>query len=253
MRRRSTDSGRHSEVQVLMNARSTKTNAVTMGAITATLGVVAFAKLVRPWYLRWGATDTEVARPMPLDEHVSDPMLNSTMAITIEATPEEVWPWLAQMGDPPRAGYYSYTWIERLVGLRIENVDAILPQFQSLRVGEALDKGGTMRVLALEPGHHLVLGPPDSVDTVQCTWAFGLYPTAQQATRLVSRCRARWSYRRMLEEMPLYALLPWLLIEPGAFIMERKMLLEIKERAERPRMPRITPSSLNPSQRLKTA
>jgi hypothetical protein len=150
------------------------------------------------------------------------------------------------MGDPPRAGYYSYTWIERLVGLKIENVDTILPQFQTLRVGEALNKGGTMRVLAVEPGHHLVLGPPDSVDTVQCTWAFGLYPVGEHATRLVTRCRARWSYRRMLNEMPLYALLPWLLIEPGAFIMERKMLLEIKERAERTSLTRITPSSPNP-------
>jgi hypothetical protein len=214
-----------------------------MGAITATLGVIAFAKLVRPWYLRWGATDAEVARSMPLDEHVSDPMLNSTMAITIEAPPEDVWPWLAQMGDPPRAGYYSYTWIERLVGLRIENADTILPQFQTLRVGEALDKGSTMRVLAVEPGRHLVLGPPDSVDTVRCTWAFGLYPAGQQSTRLVTRCRARWSYRRMLEQMPLYTVLPWLLVEPGAFIMERKMLLEIKKQAERVRLEAVTTSS----------
>ena len=236
-----------------MYTPTTRTAAVTMGAIATCVGAVAFFTKVRPWYLRWGATDAELARPMPLDEHVSYPMLNSTMAITIDAPPEEVWPWLAQIGDPPRAGYYSYTWIERLVGLRIENVDTILPQFQSLRVGEALDKGGTMRVLAVEPGRHLVLGPPDSVDTVRCTWAFGLYPTGQQVTRLVMRCRARWSYRRMLEEMPLYSLLPWLLIEPGAFVMERKMLLEIKERAERPRIARITPSSLDPWQRLKTA
>ncbi len=230
-----------------------KVPAVAMTSLAVGVSTVAFFTRVRRWYLRWGATDAEVARPMPLDEHVPDPMLNSTMAITIDAPPDKVWPWLVQMGDPPRAGYYSYTWIERLVGLQIENVDTILPQFQALRVGEALDKGGTMRVLAVEPGRHLVLGPPDSVDTVTCTWAFGLYPTGQQATRLVTRCRARWSYRRMMKEMPLYTLLPWLLIEPGAFIMERKMLLEIKERAERARMARIAPSSLDPSQKLETA
>jgi hypothetical protein len=230
-----------------------KISAVAMTSLAVGVSTIAFAKLIRPWYLHWGATDAEMARPMPLDEHVPDPMLNSTMAITIEAPPEEVWPWLAQMGDPPRAGYYSYTWIERLVGLRIENVDEILPEFQTLRVGEALDKGGTMRVLAVEPGRHLVLGPPDSVDTVTCTWAFGLYPTGPQASRLVTRCRARWSYRRMMKEMPLYALLPWLLIEPGAFVMERKMLLEIKERVEYAKMARIAPLSLDPSQKLKTA
>ena len=230
-----------------------KVPAVAMTSLAVGVSTVAFFTWVRRWYLRWGATDAEVARPMPLDEHVPDPMLKSTMAITIDAPPDKVWPWLVQMGDPPRAGYYSYTWIERLVGLQIENVDTILPQFQALRVGEALDKGGTMRVLAVEPGRHLVLGPPDSVDTVTCTWAFGLYPTGQQATRLVTRCRARWSYRRMMKEMPLYTLLPWLLIEPGAFVMERKMLLEIKERAERARMTRIAPSSLDPSQKLETA
>jgi hypothetical protein len=228
-------------------------SAIVMASLTVGVSSVAFFTRVRPWYLRWGATDAEVARPMSLDAHVPDPMLNSTMAITIDAPPEEVWPWLAQIGDPPRAGYYSYTWIERLVGLEIENTDVIMPQFQTLRVGEALDTGGTMRVLAVEPAHYLVLGPPDSVDTVQCTWAFGLYPVGEQATRLVTRCRARWSYRRMLKEMPLYALLPWFLIEPGAFIMERKMLLEIKERAERTRMARIRPSPLDPSQKLETA
>lgn len=152
------------------------------------------------------------------------------------------------MGDPPRAGYYGYTWIERLVGLRIENVDAILPQFQTLRVGEALDKGGTMRVLAVDPGHHLVLGPPDSVATVRCSWAFGLYPTGARATRLVTRCRARWSYRQMLKEMPPYALLPWLLIEPGAFITERKLLREIKKQAERANRSRLQTLLPDPSQ-----
>ena len=215
-------------------------------SLAAGMSAVVFFRKVRPWYLSWGATDAEVARPMPLDEQVRNPMLNSTMAITIDAPPDKVWPWLAQMGDPPRAGYYSYTWIERLVGLKIKNVATILPQFQTLRIGEALDKGGTMRVLAVEPGRHLVLGPPDSVDTIKCTWAFGLYPTGQQATRLVTRCRARWSYRRMLKKMPLYALLPWLLIEPGAFIMERKMLLEIKERTERVRIAAIPPTSAPP-------
>jgi hypothetical protein len=227
-----------------------KLSAVAKISLAVGASTAAFFTRVRPWYLRWGATDAEVARSMPLDEHVPDPVLNSTMAITIDARPEEVWPWLAQMGDPPRAGYYSYTWIERLVGLQIENVDTILPQFQSLRVGEALDTGGKMRVLAVEPGHHLVLGPPDSVDTVRCTWAFGLYPVGEQATRLVTRCRARWSYRRMLKEMPLYAALPWLLIEPGAFFMERKMLLEIKKLAERARRPRRTPLRPVPSQQL---
>jgi hypothetical protein len=201
-------------------------------AITVGLGGLALFKLVRPWYLHWGATDVEIRRPMPLDERVSAPKLNSTMAITINATTEDIWPWLAQIGDPPRAGYYSYTCIERMVGLKITNADELLPKFQTLRVGQALDKGGTMVVQAVEPGSHLVLGPPESVDTIKCTWAFGLYPIDGRTTRLVTRVRADWSYRQMLRDMPIYAWPLWLGIEPGAFIMERKMLLEIEHRAE---------------------
>jgi hypothetical protein len=200
--------------------------------IAAGLGGLAFFKLVRPWYLRWGATDAEIERPMPLDERIPEPKLNSTMAITIDAPREEVWPWLVQIGDPPRAGYYSYTWIERMVGLRITNAGVVLPEFQTVHVGQALDKGGTMVVQAVEPGCHLVLGPPETVDFVKCTWAFGLYPIGDNVTRLVTRVRANWSYLQTIRETPPYGWPFWLGIEPGAFIMERKMLLEIKRLAE---------------------
>ena len=88
---------------------------VAAAAIGLEAGAAAFWFWVRPWYRHWGAADDEIAGPMPLDERVPDPKLTSTMAITIDAPPERIWPWLAQIGDPPRAGYYSYTWIERLV------------------------------------------------------------------------------------------------------------------------------------------
>jgi hypothetical protein len=119
-----------------------------------------------------------------------------------------------------------------MVGMHITNADKLLPDFQTLHVGQELDKGGTMVVQAVEPGSHLVLGPPESVDTVTCTWAFGIYPIDDSATRLVTRVRADWNYRRMLKGMPVYAWPMCLGIELGAFIMERKMLLEIKHRAE---------------------
>ena len=214
-----------------------KVPAVAMTSLAVGVSTVAFFTKVRPWYLRWGATDAGRAshaagRACPgsdAEQHDGHHHRRAARGLAVAGAD----------GRSAARRYYSYTWIERLVGLRIDNVDTILPQFQTCCALEALDRKGTMRVLAVEPGHHLVLGPPDSVGTVQCTWAFGLYPVGQQATRLVTRCRARWSYRRMLET-PLYALLPWLLIEPGAFVMERKMLLEIKERAERARMARIT-------------
>ena len=206
----------------------------TLATISATgLGAVAFLKFIRPWYLGWGATDAERNGPLPLDDRVPNPTLTSTMAITIAAPPAAAWPWLAQIGDPPRAGYYSYTWLERLVGLRITNADQLLPAaYQTLQVGQALDKNGTMVVRAVEPGRLLVLGPPPEVETVRVTWTFTLTPVAGNKTRLVTRVRGNLDLRAMVRETPVYTWPFWLLIEPGAFLMERKMLLEVKRLAE---------------------
>jgi hypothetical protein len=202
---------------------------VALGALCIRSG-----RTIRHWYLRWGATDEELARPMPMDEHAPSPNLNSTMAITIDAPPEKVWPWLVQIGEPPRAGYYSYTFIERLVGLDVVNRDTIMPEFQTVHVGQALDKGGTMCVLAVDPGHSLVVGPPAG-SPVRSTWAFELYPHGKGATRLVSRVHGAWNYRDLLRNTNPLTWPMYLLIEPGAFIMERKMLREIRRLAEQHR------------------
>ena len=209
-----------------------KTTPIAATTALAAAGGIAFTSIIRPWYSQWGATDEEVDRPMPLDDRVPDPTMQTTLAITIAAPPEAIWPWLVQVGDPPRAGYYSYTWIEKAVGLDIQNAGRILPEFQYVEVGQALDRNGTMVVQAIEPGKSLVLGPPDSVDYLKCTWVFALYPVDTRSTRLVTRVRARWSYRQTMRTTPPWAWPMWLLIDPGAFIMERKMLKEIKRLAE---------------------
>jgi hypothetical protein len=198
----------------------------------AALATAAFAKTVRPWYSHWGATDAELMREMPLDERIPHPRLITTRAITINAPPEAIWPWLAQMGDPPRAGYYSFTRLERLAGLRITNSGEMLPEFQTLEVGQALDRNGTMVVQAVMPGRFLVLGPPASVEQVKATWAFALYPIDGRSTRLVTRVRADWAYDEMLRSTPVWAWPVYLMIEPGAFIMEYGMFHEIKRLAE---------------------
>lgn len=196
----------------------------------AAVGCIAAGRTICPWYQRWGATDDELIRPMLLDDRIANPRVQTTMAISIAAPPEAVWPWLVQVGDPPRAGYYSYTWIERLIGMDIENSRQILPQFQSVSVGDVLDKNGTMIVQAVEPGRFLVLGPPDM--WFRSTWAFGVYPDGSGGSRLVTRVRAGWSWLAMLRHTPPIFWPMYLLIDPGAFIMERKMLKEIKRLAE---------------------
>ena len=192
------------------------------------IGVIAgYLFIIRPWHLSWGATEEEIGRPMPLDDRVAKPTYVTNRAVTIHASPQAIWPWLAQMGELPRGGFYSYEWVERRMGMRVKNAERILPEFQRLSVGDALDRNGNMLVKALEPNRHLVLGPPEGMPWGESTWALALYPIGSTATRLVSRVRGR--IRRTRQG------LFWLaLLDPGQFIMERKMLLEIKRRAEQP-------------------
>lgn len=199
--------------------------------IAVVLGTVVPRRIAR-WYRYWGATPEEIAHAIPLDERVPKPQLTSTRAVSIAAPPGTVWQWLVQVGEPPRAGFYSYTWIEKANGLDIENTHRILPEYQDLHAGDSLDKAGNMTVYAVEPGRHLVLGPPDSTGWLKSTWAFLLVPDGAGGTRLVARVRARVSWLGMLRALPPWVWPFWFFIDPGIFIMERKMLLEIKKLAE---------------------
>jgi hypothetical protein len=87
-----------------------------IGVGLATLGAISFGvylRFIRPWQLRWGATDDEVASVMPGDDVVQQPTFDATRAVTIQARPEAIWPWLVQMGMT-RAGWYSYDWLDNL-------------------------------------------------------------------------------------------------------------------------------------------
>jgi hypothetical protein len=210
-----------------------KTPSLFQSAVALGLAGTIAIKVVHHWYRNWGATSEEIARPMPLDERIPDPDLTTTRAVTIRSCPEQVWPWIVQMGEPPRAGFYSYTWIEKMQGLNIENSEQILPDHQTLNVGESVDKEGNMVVLGIEPGYYVALGPPADCDWLQSTWVIALYPLGADSTRLVTRLRGRMSFRRMLRALPPTVWPFWLVIEPGIFVMERKMLLEIRRLAER--------------------
>ena len=155
----------------------------------AALGAIPLYLLaIRPWHLRWGATDEELLRPMPGDDLCESPQLDSTRAISIYATPEQIWPWLVQMGRG-RAGWYSYDFIDNR-GRR--SADCILPEFQHLRVDDYIPTGigQGFRVVHVELPHFLVLELAPGA-----TWAAGLYPVSDSETRLVSRIRVRWNLR----------------------------------------------------------
>ena len=196
--------------------------AVAGGAAVAASG--SYLAFGRRRCLTWGAAEEDVTRVMPGDELLDHPDLVSTRAVRIAASPADVWPWLMQMGSG-KGGVYTYDWIENLLGLDMHSVDVVLPQFQNRKVGdiEALGtKGPRLRVEILEPQAALVLRSDDG----NWVWAFGLYPD-QVGTVLVSRNRII----SPSASAPMRALTT-LIMEPGSLIMERKMLLGIKQRAE---------------------
>jgi hypothetical protein len=198
-------------------------NVVRLGAIAAGIGL-AYLRWGRPWVLGWGATAAERSTTLPGDEILDAAAIQTTRAVTVEAGVEHIWPWIVQMGPRPRAGVYTYDWIERMLGIDIENADRILPEFQTLAVGErfTLNESSGLTVRRVEPGRALVLQwtPNDA------TWTFALLPDGPTRTRLLSRNRIPGGGVGFWAGM-----VPFM--EPGSLVMERKMLLGIKERAER--------------------
>ncbi len=193
-------------------------------AVAAGVGSALYWAFVRPWHLRWGATDEEVASALPGDEFVPQPKTNTTRAVTIEAPVDQVWSWLIQIGQD-RAGFYSYTWLENLFGTHMKNADRVVPAWQSLEVGDEvrLHPRVALKVAAVEPGRWFVLADD---------WAFVLHPVDERTTRLIVRGRGLYNYPDL--KHPLLNFIYWRLIfEPAHFIMERGMLLGIKSRAER--------------------
>jgi len=191
----------------------------------AILGVgmaATYLLALRPWLRRWGATDDEVARALPGDELVPDPAIDSTWSVTIDAPAEDVWPWLAQIGQD-RGGFYSYEWLENLAGCELRNADRIHPEWQDRAVGEIVPLHPTcgLPLAHFEPGRALVL---------EGWGSFVVEPIDEERTRLVSRSRVPKGWSTVS-----YALL----LEVPHFIMQRKMLLGIKERAERARRRRV--------------
>lgn len=181
--------------------------------------VVAYVLIFRPWQVRWGATDEEVERPMPGDDLVADPDLDATRGLTVEARPEDIWPWLLQMGYR-RAGFYSY---DRLDNAGIPSAERILPEYQGLKVGDEvpIDRIHNMEVVALEPNREMTWNLPGR----GFTWAWGLYPEGEGRTRLVSRIRMEYVWKWPV-------ILGHFMIDVGDFIMMQKCMRGIKRRAE---------------------
>ncbi len=181
--------------------------------------VVLFSNVYRPWARTWGATEEEVLRAMPGDEIVPQPTFEATRAVTIDASPEQIWPWIIQIGYR-RAGFYSY---DRLDNDGIASAEQIIPEHQGLAVSDLIPLSRTVdaEVRLLEPGKFLVLvvAPPDT--TENWTWAWGLYEQDSGQTRLITRLRVRAESVRAN-----------LMLDAFEIVMMRKHLRGIERRAE---------------------
>lgn len=203
-------------------------------------GALILSPLLRSWYNRWGATREEIALPLPGDELVPNPQMGYTRGITIQAPPEQVWKWLVQIGQG-RGGMYSYDGLENLAGCKIHSVERVIAELQDLHAGELIRLGPPgypcFAVVTVAPSKALILvsanpqtGEPVAHDPQAmkgysiATWQFILKPLGEGATRLLVRQRLSYS--------PDMAWV-WRLTEPVGFVMERKMLLGIRKRAER--------------------
>lgn len=199
--------------------------AVAVLALTAT--VIGYRTGLRPWLYRWGATYEESVAGLPGDELVAGGA-RTTRAITIDAPPAQVWPWLAQIGED-RGGFYSYSMLERAVGADIRNASRIHREWQDLAVGDTVwlarrggDRGRQI-VAALQPNSHLVLMSPDDYARVQRrekasgSWSFHLKAHGG-GTRLLARGNGGYGGN--------------VLYDIVHFIMERRMLLGVRDRAE---------------------
>ena len=199
--------------------------------------LVAYERFLRPWQERWGATDDEVATAIPGDDLTAEPAFQHTRAITIEVPPEQVWPWLVQLGAD-RGAFYSYDWLENLFGLDMHNPDEIVPAWQHLTVGDVvwadrartggwiveriiLDEALVLKVA--DVGRRRAIRRDEGVG-FEFQWTFALRPHPAGGTRLLVRERVGFGR----------PLIRWLMAPVGivSFVMTRKMLLGIKERAE---------------------
>jgi hypothetical protein len=197
----------------------------------ALLAWVGVATLTWPYTRTWGAASDEWATTLPGDRAPRTPALEILHAVTIDAPPTAVWPWLVQLGQD-RAGFYSYDALERLFGADVHNVFELRQEWQSRHVGDRVyagPEGYLGSVLRERPGWNVLVAEPDHALVLENWGAFVLQPGEHGGTRLL--IRSTISHRRI---PPWAAAVNFTAFELPHYIMQRRMMLRIKELAERP-------------------
>jgi hypothetical protein len=215
-----------------------------LGDVLAGIGGAGrmIAALFAPFHRRarchWGLDEATAGRSYPGDELVPAPRWSYTHGIEIAAPADAVWPWIAQIGAD-HGGFYSYQWLENLIGCELRNAEVVHPEWQA-KVGQALllhpdPNAPRLQIVALEPGRHFVAHAPSDERAraqgrvwVAASWLLLVEPLGENRCRFISRYRAACS-----DDLATRLSFGPTLVEPVGFTMDRRMLLGVKERAER--------------------
>lgn len=187
----------------------------------------------RRYYRNWGATKEESTMALPGDELVKAPAVQTTEAISIDAPADEIWPWLAQIGQD-RGGLYSFEALENIFGLRFRNADRIHPEWQHLDVGDVVRRapegwmrlrdGVVLRVVDLVPNERIVLRPATRELPWDTVWSFHIVPHWEDRCRLIIRHRAAIRHQGGVVAAEFAG--------PVTALLTRGMLIGIKRRAQ---------------------
>lgn len=208
---------------------STKIVRLVTGTLLVIVIIVATFVPLQHWTRTWGATKAEVARTLPGDELIQRTPSDSTRGATIDAPPEEVWSWIAQIGDE-RGGFYSYTFIEnplqKLAGGEAvyHNANRILPEFQNPQPGEGMILD-SLQVYDVEPGKWLLAAQSSGEGDFDWVWLWHVEPVGTNQTRLLVRQAMRLFPEASNPVMSTVT-------DLGAFVMEWRMIEGLKLRAE---------------------
>jgi hypothetical protein len=196
-----------------------------LGVCAALLILIVLVTIaLTPWMDRWGATNAEITATFPGDELVHTPASFVNRAITIQAPPEDIYPWIIQLGAG-KGGFYSYTALEALLNCPLVNANEIHPEWQNLQVGEPVKMcpgefaPPPYEVAQLSPNQAVVLGHKEKGQWVDL-WQFILISQPDGSSRLILRTRTMMTGGF------------WDLIHPGVFLMETGLLQGVKARAE---------------------
>jgi hypothetical protein len=195
--------------------------ALSWAGLLASL-MILYSVWLRDWQMNWGANQEEIERHMIGDDLLVEPEFNTTRVVEIQAPPEDVWPWIVQMGMG-RGGFYNF---DVLDNRGVPSAERILPEYQDLKVGDFILP--LLQVTEMDPDRHTMLWRflEGAGGWGNATWSWGLYETEDHHTRLVSRLRQKYHPKSPVDSL-MYGFQ-----EVTEIFMMRTCLRGIKRRVE---------------------